>query len=130
MSNIQPFSFRGITAQAHVVRIIDGDTLVVAMDICNNTPMLFNIRLSGINTPELRSKDKAVSIAAKAARDYLGQIAPIGSTLTLELGDFDNFGRILADGCVSNESNNNHITLSQQLLQAGHAMVYAKHSHI
>jgi len=56
---------------AKVLRVIDGDTIVLNIDLGFNVTIKETIRLYGINTPELRSKNKNEKTKAKIAKDYI-----------------------------------------------------------
>jgi endonuclease YncB( thermonuclease family) len=61
------------------LRVIDGDTLDVLLDLGLETTQVRRIKLTGVNTPELSDPDPLTREAAQAARDavlfWLGQIA-------------------------------------------------------
>ena len=84
-----------------VVRVYDGDTITIATRVCleGNTSIKlyrFNVRLRGINTPEISSKYPAEKLLAIEARDALRNIV-MGKLVTLEGISYDKYGRILAD---------------------------------
>ena len=62
------FAFPG-QVSGKVVRVIDGDTLKVRADIWVNQQITINVRLAGIDAPELKSRCRATRIAARRARD-------------------------------------------------------------
>lgn len=55
---------------ARLVRVIDGDTLVVEADLGFHTRLELTVRLLGVNAPELRGRERA---AGRAAREYAAQ---------------------------------------------------------
>jgi endonuclease YncB( thermonuclease family) len=61
------------------LRVIDGDTLDVVLDLGLETTQVRRVKLAGVNTPELSDPDPLTREAAQAARDavlfWLGQIA-------------------------------------------------------
>ena len=91
-----------------VVKIIDGDTLVVNRD---------SIRLSLVNTPE-KGED-----GFKEATAFTKKLCPLGSTVTIDQDDKqkkDQFGRILGKVYCSGK------ILNAELLYAGHAQILKK----
>ncbi|MEL7208628.1 MAG: lamin tail domain-containing protein, partial [Actinomycetota bacterium] len=75
-----------------VDRVIDGDSLEVTLD--DGTPE--EIRLQGINAPELNALGGGRTCAGEAARDELVAILA-GGAVTLSGTEVDRFGRLLAD---------------------------------
>lgn len=106
---------------ATVRRIIDGDTLDLDVDMGFRAwRMKERFRLTGLDAPE--SNRAASAAAGRAARDYLAELVPVGSIVTIETAkDPDNFGRWLAT--VWHEGRN----INEALIEAGHAArkVYA-----
>ena len=78
--------------KAEVVRIIDGDTIVVNIDL--GLGLVHHkeaIRLYGVNTPEMNTQD------GKDVKKLVEAMIPVGSTITLEtINDKrGKFGRVL-----------------------------------
>ena len=73
-----------------VVRIVDGDTLVVTGGV--------RVRLIGINTPESVDPRRPVECFGKEASAALGRLVPPGTTVRLvhDVERTDRFGRTLA----------------------------------
>lgn len=81
-----------------ISRWIDGDTAEVVIDVGFYLSIKQVVRLYGINTPELHSRDKNEREAAKAARDYAAKLAPMGSEcLAATVKPREKFGRFLAN---------------------------------
>lgn len=104
------------TYRATVVRIVDGDTLDLDVDMgFRSWRMKERFRLAGINAPETNRSIEASS--GRSAKDYLSKLVPVGSTILVETAkDPDNFGRWIAkvwfnDTCVNDS-----------LVEAGHAI--------
>jgi micrococcal nuclease len=79
--------------QATIVRVVDGDTLVVAL-AGREEP----VRLIGIDTPETVAPDRPVECFGAEASDRLGALAPSGTTVRLErdVEARDRYDRLLA----------------------------------
>ena len=111
------------TYHAEVLRVVDGDTVDVLIDVGFSTFRKERVRLYGINTPETRTRDleeKARGIAAKdylqkRVDDYKGHII-----IKTELDNKGKFGRILGE-LFSPDSK---INLNKELLQEGFAEEY------
>jgi len=83
--------------QAVVVRVCDGDTVVV--DIPEYPPIIgkaIRVRLAGVNAPELRAPDPAVRQAAEGARQAMAALLPPGTAVTLTRLARDKYFRLNA----------------------------------
>ena len=82
----------------HVIKVYDGDTITIASKMpYENSPLFrFNVRLNGIDTPEIKSKNENEKILAKKARDSLSQLI-MNKHVTLQNVKNEKYGRILAD---------------------------------
>jgi micrococcal nuclease len=97
--------------KATVKRVIDGDSLVLDIDLgfyifMNET----KIRLYGLDAPEMNSKDPLLRLQAVLPTRYLYDNLPIGSKVTIKtvLDKREKYGRLLAtiiteDGLNINE---------------------------
>jgi endonuclease YncB( thermonuclease family) len=88
-----------------VVKVTDGDTYWLQLDVGFRQTMLVNIRLSGYDTPERNrgtpfEKGEAVRAAVTAGQFF----APVEGTLWVRTEkDPDNFGRWLGDVWVESD---------------------------
>jgi micrococcal nuclease len=92
---------------AMVFRIIDGDTVVLDIDLGFTIHWKSSCRLWGVNTPELRSKDESIKDNALKSRQYLVEALPLGSKVVINSKELDKYGRplveIFANGVNINE---------------------------
>lgn len=96
-----------LEANAVAVRVVDGDTLVVAIGDAEETT-----RLIGIDTPETKKPDTPIECYGTEASERLAALAPAGTPLLLERDqtERDRYGRLLAyahratDGLFLNEA--------------------------
>lgn len=70
IANTKPFSLEGLATLARVVDVYDGDSIKLILPVFDRF-FVFNARLGGIDTPEMKSKDLQERGAATAARDRL-----------------------------------------------------------
>jgi micrococcal nuclease len=105
---------------AEIVRVIDGDTILVDASPWPQQTIEVYVRLRGIDAPELHSKCPAVREEAQRAQAALEGIMPASGEVQLTRISGDKyFGRILAD--VTTPDGRNPAEL---LLSAGYAMSY------
>ena len=102
-----------------VLRVIDGDTMVVSIDLGFNLALTQTIRIKGIDAPETRTtavKEKARGQAAKAFAETWLQ----GKHLLIKTTKDDKYGRMLGDFiCVETGA-----TFAEAMLIANQAGVY------
>ena len=82
----------------YVIKVYDGDTITIASKMpYENSPLFrFQVRLNGIDTPEIKSKNENENRLAKNARDSLSQLI-MHKIITLQNVKNEKYGRILAD---------------------------------
>lgn len=115
VGGLSPYVYR-----AKVVKVVDGDTVDVDIDLGFGITRRERVRLAGVNTPELHSKDLAEQQAAKAAKEFVvNWTHPLSEVRLRTEKEQEKYGRYLAwvegpDG----ES------LNAALLRAGLAVPY------
>ena len=105
---------------AEILRVIDGDTLLVAARPWPQQTVEVYVRIRGIDTPEMHSKCATVRRAGIDARQVLEKLTDTSPQvqLTRIAGD-KYFGRILADVTLSDGRNP-----AQYMLGEGMAVTY------
>lgn len=112
---------------AAVVRIVDGDTLYLDIDLGFFIRMTIDVRLKGINTPELRGASREAGLAAKA---FVANALPVGSLVVVKTYKQEKYGRYLADvfyrpGATSrSEILEQPRHINRELLDQGHAVPF------
>lgn len=82
---------------AQVVRVIDGDTLKLRVHIWLNQTVIVDVRIAGIDAPELHGKCAHERQMAEAARAYLASIADGRDVLIGQVRNDKYGGRVVAD---------------------------------
>ena len=100
-------------------RVIDGDTIVADIDLGFDVWLKDQyIRLSGVDTPELKSKDKAHRAAGLLAKTKLTEFLSSARGLLLKSENFqpedDKYGRILGTIITDRDENVNHYLLNNR----------------
>jgi len=111
----QSFVFKG-----KVQRVYDGDTLYATLELGFDIFKYSSIRVSGIDTPELRGSSPAEKVLAKAAKKRMKELC--GKEVWVESlngGEADKYGRVL--GSVYQLDGTN---IADILIKEGHAVKY------
>ena len=110
--------------KATVVKIVDGDTVDVDIDLGFGIIMTDErVRIMGIDTPESRTRDKVEDLFGEAAKSRLKELmAEGGKLITTEDRKGEDmkgkFGRILGDFKVDGKK------VTDILIEEGHAVAY------
>ena len=103
-----------------VIKVYDGDTITIASNVPGlyNSPIYkFSVRLNGIDTPEMRTKDEDEKEIATLARDALSEKI-MGKEIRLENIKTEKYGRVLCDIYLDK------IHLNQWLIDEKYALPY------
>jgi len=104
-NKIELFSLEGLEIQTKVVDVYDGDTVKCVFPICGKL-YRWNCRLTGVDTPEIRTRCKIEKEYGYKVRDYLREKI-LNKMVYLRCGEFDKYGRllveILCDDCLIND---------------------------
>jgi micrococcal nuclease len=108
---------------AHVVKVYDGDTITVEV-FRRGHWVLQSIRLAGIDTPELRTKNPAEKTLAEAAKTALSTQILDGHVWLYCTGR-EKYGRVLAEIYPTTWfCGKKSVSYNQWLLETGHAKKY------
>ena len=107
--------------RARPVKVIDGDTLDVALDAGFRNFREERLRLLGLNTPERKGETRKAGDAARLfVVDWLSWLEGMEWPLTIQTAKSDAFGRYLARIWRTTDGR----CLNEDLLAAGHAVVF------
>ena len=113
--------------EAKVIKVYDGDTITVACHLPFENGMSpiyrFNVRLSGINCPEMRTKNKEEKEAAKYVQQILENML-LGKYVTLENITLEKYGRLLADVLFKDVNSSVELNINYWLLNKNYAVKY------
>ena len=78
--------------KAKVIKVYDGDTVTVILDLGFNVTIKERLRLAGINTPEVRGVEK---VEGKISRDRLRELI-LGEEVIVKTSKRGKYGRYIA----------------------------------
>lgn len=87
--------------EARVLRVIDGDSFVAEAHVWPGHVITVNVRIRGIDAPELRSRCASERIAAARSRTALEAMIGTGPVGMTNIGGGKFYGRVLADVTAS-----------------------------
>lgn len=110
---------------ASLVRVVDGDTLVLKIDLGFKVEVEQTVRLFGVDTPELIGETREAGLAAKSAVVSMLTVESVGKLLvrTHKPAKRDKYGRYVAEISFVNASGAT-LSLNEQLVARGFATVY------
>jgi micrococcal nuclease len=85
--------------EATLIKVVDGDTVDLCVDLGFDIKFNMRVRLNGIDTPELNSPDPGQRILATLAKDHLANLLSKAVVLTVNThkDKKEKYGRYLAD---------------------------------
>ena len=115
--NVPQFSLDGSKHFAKITSVYDGDTFKACFAF-GGKMFIWNCRLAGVDTPELRTRNQLEKKHGYIARDELRKLI-LGKVILLKCGEFDKYGRLLAHIEMSDGTD-----VSKWLVQEGLAFEY------
>jgi micrococcal nuclease len=113
----KPWTFVGQTRRATVIDVYDGDTITVAFWV-GWQRYSFKFRLSGIDTPEIRTKNRTEKALGIAAKEYLEDCILHKSVKLVFADSEDKYGRLMGTVMLRGED------INQKLVDKGYAKKY------
>ena len=108
---------------AVVDRVIDGDTIVVSVDLWPGLIAHYQVRVRGIDAPEVhRVRCPEEKTWGYEAREVVERLYDVGSEVRLENVELDSFGRAVAD--VSRYRSDRWLDIKQELLDRDLAVIW------
>lgn len=99
-----------------VVKVYDGDTFTIAKKM-GNVWYKFQVRVNGIDCPEIKSKDQNEKRIALQVKEYVASMILRKQVIVKNIQK-DKYGRLLSDVFIDD------INLAQHLLQKHYAVSY------
>ena len=106
-----------------VLKIVDGDTIDVDIDLGFSISYTQRVRLAGIDTPESRTTDKTEKALGLEVKDKLKKAIDAATNVVIKTEKPDSsekYGRILGWLYLDN----NNVSINQTLIDEGYAWGY------
>jgi len=102
-----------------LLRVVDGDTIDVRIDLGFNVWNKSRIRLVGINAPESRTRDKEEKKRGLAAKDWLiKKLESAKDDLEMKSYGVGKYGRVLGEIYIK------EVNVNELMVKEGHAVKY------
>jgi micrococcal nuclease len=106
-----------------VLKVVDGDTIDVIIDLGFDVSFTSRVRLAGIDTPESRTTDAREKILGQEVKEYLKKALEGATDIVIRTEKADSsekYGRILGWLFINRETD----SLNLQLVNKGYAWAY------
>lgn len=103
-----------------VLNVVDGDTVDCEIDLGFFIKKTERIRLRGIDTPELNSKDPVERGSAGMAKSRVQELAPHVTLIKTHLDKSDKYGRLLGILFIEDDP----VSVNDKLVTEGLAVPY------
>jgi len=106
-----------------VLKIVDGDTIDVVIDLGFDISFTSRVRLAGIDTPESRTTDAREKILGQEVKEYLKKALDGATDIVIRTEKVDSsekYGRILGWLFVNKQTG----SLNMELVNKGYAWSY------
>ena len=104
--------------EGKVIKVYDGDTITIATFVPGSRKFYrFSVRLNGIDTPEMKSKNIDEKLLARKAQSVLSDKL-LGKVVNLKDVSMEKYGRLLATVVY------NDVDINQWMIDEGHAVKY------
>ena len=106
-----------------VLKVVDGDTIDVVIDLGFDISFTSRVRLAGIDTPESRTKDAREKILGLEVKDYLKKALDGATDIVIRTEKVDSsekYGRILGWLFINRQTD----SLNMELVNKGYAWAY------
>ena len=113
--------------KAKLVKVVDGDTIDVTIDLGFDVSVKKRVRFEGINAPESRTRDLKEKALGLAAKERVKAILAENPCFTLESAELGKYGRVLGKIHVTmldGDESFTQICLNDQLIKEKHAVAY------
>jgi len=108
--------FRG-PVEATVVEVLDGDTFLAEATVWPGHTVRVNVRIRGIDAPEMKARCEAERLAAERARGALASLVGQETVAISNISGAKYYGRVLADVTTASGAGVASILLDEGLVR-------------
>jgi endonuclease YncB( thermonuclease family) len=108
--------FKG-PVEATVIEVLDGDTFLAEAHVWPGHSVRVNIRVRGIDAPEMKSRCENERLAALHARTVLAELLSDGAVSISNIGGAKYYGRVLADVATQDGAAVSEIMLAREIVR-------------
>jgi micrococcal nuclease len=108
--------FRG-PVEAVVLEVLDGDTFLAEAVVWPGHTVRVNVRIRGIDAPEMTARCEAERAAAERARDALASLFGTATVAISNIAGAKYYGRVLADVTTADGQGVASILLDEKLVR-------------
>jgi len=108
--------FRG-PVEATVLEVLDGDTFLAEAIVWPGHAVRVNVRIRGIDAPEMKARCRAERAAAERARDALALLFGAGPVAISNIAGAKYYGRVLADVTTADGQGVASVLLGEELVR-------------
>ena len=112
---------------AKLLRVVDGDTIDVMIDLGFDIQIKKRVRFLGINAPESRTRDLEEKKRGLAAKERVKCILAENETFEIHSEELGKYGRVLGSIYITKLNKKDFLTkkcLNDILVSENHAVVY------
>jgi micrococcal nuclease len=102
-----------------VLKVVDGDTVDVSIDLGFSVTTIQRIRLAGVDTPETNTKDELERTIGNEAKQFVVDWVSKQNQMIIKTTKDDKYGRMLGE--IFGDDGQ---TINQLLLEKGYAWAY------
>lgn len=111
------------TYKAILIRVIDGDTVDLEIDLGFDLSIRQRLKLYGVGTPDSRSADTSTKQKGLEAKQRLTELLPRQFKITTILNKRGKYGRVLGIIHLTDKEGND-VNVNELMVNEGHAVKY------
>ena len=112
------------TYSAKLIRVIDGDTVDLEIDLGFDLSIRQRLKLYGVGTPDSRSADPDTKQKGLEAKQRLTELLPRQFKVSTILNKRGKYGRVLGIIYLTDKHSGKDINVNELMVSEGHAVKY------
>ncbi len=112
------------TYNARLIRVIDGDTVDLEIDLGFDLSVRQRLKLYGVGTPDSRSADSNTKQKGLEAKQRLTELLPRQFKIITILNKRGKYGRVLGTIFITEKDTGKEVNVNELMVTEGHAVKY------